>query len=121
VKVPKQTWNSPASAESPPVWLVEGPPPAWFADRATAEEWSPDGIATWRAALIEVGVRQVALTLDVRGATIDFGRKVAQSLNPDNAQPLNSALGRGLARLQAISKARTTSNDLRVARDAPPD
>jgi len=119
--VAKQTWNSPASAESPPAWLVEGPPPAWFADRAAAEGWAPDGIATWRAALIELGVRQVALTLDVRGATIDFGRKVAQPLNPDNAQPLHSALGRGQARLQAISKARTTSNDLRVAREAPPD
>jgi len=119
--VQKQTWNSPASSESPPAWLVEGAPPAWFADRATAEDWPPDAIATWRAALIELGVRQVALTLDVRGATIDFGRKVVQALNADNAQPLHSALGRGIARLQAISKARASGNDRRVARESPPD
>jgi hypothetical protein len=119
--VAKQTWNSPASAESPPAWHIEGAPPAWFADRATEEGWPPDAIETWRAELLELGVRQVALTLDIRGATIEFGRKVAQGLNPDNAQPLHSALGRGVDRLRAISKARAGDNERRTARQAPPD
>ena len=108
-----QTWNSPASAEPPPPWTVEDAPPAWFADRATAENWPPDAIATWRAALIETGVREVALTLDVRGATIDFGGKVAQAVNGDNAQPLHSALGRGIDRLRAMSKAQATNLERR--------
>jgi hypothetical protein len=112
-----QTWNSPASAESPPVWAVGDAPPAWFAERATAENWPPEAIETWRAALIESRVSKVALTLDVRGATIDFDGKLPQALNADNAQPLHSALGRGIDRLQALSKAQAGN---KARREAPP-
>jgi hypothetical protein len=121
VPPPTQIWNSPASAESPPVWSVDEAPPAWIADRAAAEAWPEDAIAAWRAALIETGVRQVALTLDVRGATVDLGGKTAQALNPDNAQPLHSALTRGIDRLRAMQKAAAGNLERRSARHAPPD
>jgi hypothetical protein len=116
-----QTWNSPPSSESPPAWSVEDAPPAWFDERAKAESWPPDAIETWRASLIENGVSEVALTLDVRGATIDFDGKVPQALNADNAQPLHSALGRGLDRLQAMSKAAAGNKARREAPVTPPD
>ena len=109
------------SAESPPAWSLGDEPPAWFAERATAESWPPDAIETWRVALAESGVREVALTLDVRGATIDFDGKVPQALNADNAQPMHSALGRGLDRLQAMSKAQAGNKARREAQPAPPD
>ena len=121
VGVTGQTWNSPASSESPPAWSVEEAPPEWFDERATAESWPPDAIETWRTALVENGVREVALTLDVRGATIDFDGKVPQALNADNAQPLHSALGRGIDRLQAMSKAQAGNKARREAKTAPPD
>jgi hypothetical protein len=101
--------------------MVEGAPPAWFADRAAAEGWPPDAIETWRAALNDTGVVEVALTLDVRGATVDLGGKVAQALNPDNAQPLHSALGRGIDRLRAMLKAQEGNRERRAARHTPPD
>ena len=116
-----QTWNSPASSESPPAWSVKDAPPAWFDERATAESWPPEAIETWRTALVESGVREVALTLDVRGATIDFDGKVPQPLNADNAQPLHSALGRGLDRLQAMSKAQAGNKARREAGPTPQD
>ena len=117
MRVTGQSWNSPSSSESPPAWAVDGVPPAWFDERATEESWPPEAIETWRAALIECGIREVALTLDVRGATIDFDGKVPQALNADNAQPLHSALSRGLDRLQAMSKAQAGN---KARREAPP-
>ena len=78
--------------------MVEDAPPAWLGDRAVAERWPPDAVEKWRAALIDNGVAEVALMLDVRGETVDFGGKTAQTVNADNAQPLHSALGRGLDR-----------------------
>ena len=119
--VARQEWNSPESAESPPAWSVEQPPPAWFVERATAEGWADDAIETWRTALSDSGVTHVALTLDVRGATIDFGGKAPQPLNPDNAQPLHSALSRGLDRLRAISKAKAGNVERQQARHTPQD
>ena len=116
-----QTWNSPASSESPPPWSIADAPPAWLDERATAEGWPPDAVETWRVALIETGVTEVALTLDVRGATIDFDGRVPQALNADNAQPLHSALGRGLDRLQAMAKAQAGNKARREAGPRPPD
>jgi hypothetical protein len=101
--------------------LVGDEPPAWFAERATAEGWPPEAIETWRAALIESRVSTVALTLDVRGATIDFDGRVPQALNGDNAQPLHSALGRGLDRLQAMAKAQAGNKARREAAPTPQD
>lgn len=121
VKGPPQTWNSPSSADSPPPWEVEDAPPAWLDDRAAAEGWPPDAIETWRAALVETGVAEVALTLDVRGATVDFDGKAAQTLNVDNAQPLHSALSRGIDRLRAMLKAAAGDKERRAARHAPRD
>src|SRR5690348_10299286 len=115
-----QTWNSPKSGDAPPPWLVDQAPPPWVADRAEAEGWPEDAIATWRAALSAVGVTAVALTQDVRGVTIDFDHSAPQPLNPDNAQPLHSALTRGLARLEAISKVKA-DNLARQAATRQPD
>jgi hypothetical protein len=121
VEVTGQTWNSPTSADSPPVWTVTEAPPAWFEERVTAEGWPAEALDTLRTALLEGGVGAVALTLDVRGATIDFDGKVPQPLNPDNAQPLHSALGRGLDRLQAMAKAQAGNEARRNAPATPPD
>lgn len=73
-----------------------------------------------RTALLEIDVGEVALTLDIRGATIDFDGKAPQPLNADNAQPLRSALGRGLDRLQAIAKAQAGNEARRKAPPTPP-
>jgi hypothetical protein len=100
---------------------VSQAPPAWFEERVTAEGWPPDALDTLRAALLESGVSEVALTLDVRGATIDFDGKAPQPLNADNAQPLHSALGRGLDRLQAIAKAQAGNEARRKAPATPSD
>ena len=113
-----QTWNSPKSAQAPPPWFVDQPPPTWFAERAELEEWTEDAIASWRTSLSTFGVTAVALTLDVRGATIDFDGGGPQVLNSDNAQPLHSALNRGLARLEAISKVEAGNLVRRTARQA---
>jgi hypothetical protein len=121
VKGPPQTWNSPSSADSPPPWVVEEAPPAWLSDRAAAEGWPPAAIETWRSGLVETGISHVALTLDVRGETVDFDGKAAQTLNHDNAQPLYSALGRGLDRLRAMVKAAAGDKERRAARHTPRD
>jgi hypothetical protein len=115
-----QTWNSPESAESPPAWAVRQSPPAWVVEHAESEGWAEDALATWRTSLSDLGVSQVALTLDVRGATIDFDGRAPQPLNLDNAQPLHSALSRGLSRLEAMSKAEAGNLERRTAR-RPPD
>jgi hypothetical protein len=96
-------------------------PPAWFEERVTAEAWPAEALDTLRTALLETGVSVVALTLDVRGATIDFDGKAPQPLNADNAQPLHSALGRGLDRLQAIAKAQAGNEARRKAPATPSD
>ena len=103
------------------MWVVEDTPPAWLDDRAVAERWPLDAVETWRAALVDNGVVEVALTLDVRGETVDFGGKTAQTLNADNAQPLHSALGRGLDRLRALQKAKDEDAARRAARASPQD
>jgi hypothetical protein len=120
-KGPPQTWNSPSSSDSPPAWVVAKTPPKWLDERAASEGWPPDAIETWRAGLIETGVSEVTLTLDVRGATVDFDGKAPQTLNVDNAQPLHSALSRGLDRLRAMLKAAAGDKERRAARHAPRD
>jgi hypothetical protein len=119
--MPPQTWNSPVSSESPPAWLVDEAPPAWVVEHATTENWPEDSIATWQAAFVDTGVRTVALTLDVRGATVDLSGKTTQTLNVDNAQPLHSALSRGIDRLRAMQKSAAGDKVRREARHAPPD
>lgn len=118
--MPPQTWNSPVSSESPPAWLVDQAPPVWVVEHAKTENWPEDAIATWQAAFVETGVKAVALTRDVRGTTVDLG-KTAQTLNADNAQPLHSALSRGIDRLRAMQKSAAGDKERRAARHAPPD
>ena len=74
-----------------------------------------------RAAFVETGFTEIALTFDVRGATVDFDGKAPQTLNLDNAQPLHSALGRGLDRLRAMVKSAAGDKERRGARPAPHD
>ena len=101
--------------------MVERATPAWLDERAAEEGWPADAIETWRAALVETGVSEVALTFDVRGATVDFDGRVPQTLNVDNAQPLHSALSRGIDRLRAMLKSAAGDKERRAARHAPRD
>src|SRR5260221_9651444 len=66
-----QKWTSPTSAASPAPWVVKQSPPEWLTERAAAEAWPADAVETWRAALVELGVKEVHLTSDIRGVTID--------------------------------------------------
>ena len=114
-----QTWNSPVSAPSPAPWVVAKPPPAWFAELAAKESAGDDAVATWREALVELGVVEVRLTSDVRGVTIDFDGTAPQAVNDDNAKPLKSAIGRGVDRLRTKKKSEDGDRARRSARDAP--
>jgi hypothetical protein len=119
--MPPQTWNSPVSSDSPPSWLVADAPPAWVVEHATTESWPEDSIASWQAAFVETGVTSVGLTRDVRGTTVDLDGKTAQTLNADNAQPLHSALSRGVDRLRAMQKSAAGDKERRAARHTPSD
>ncbi len=57
---------------------------------------------------------EVRLTSDVRGLTIDFDGFAAQAVNDDHAQPLRSALARGIDRCKMKQK----SDELTRAREA---
>jgi hypothetical protein len=65
--------------------------------------------------LVELGISEVRLTSDVRGLTIDFDGFAAQAVNDDHAQPLSSALGRGIERCKMKQK----SDELTRARKGP--
>jgi hypothetical protein len=95
------------------------PPPAWFADLAAKENADDEAVATWREALVELGVVEVRLTSDVRGVTIDFDGTAPQAVNDDNAKPLTSAIGRGVDRLRTKKKSEDGDRARRSARDAP--
>ena len=112
--VTSQKWNSPTSAAAPPPWVVNREPPTWFSSRAEDEGCSPDAVAAWREALVELGVAEVRLTSDVRGLTIDFDGFAPQAVNDDHAQPLSSALARGIDRCKMKQK----SDELTRAREA---
>ena len=109
-----QKWNSPTSAEALPPWVVSGQPPAWLTSRAEDEGCSPEVVETWRATLVELGIAEVRLTSDVRGLTIDFDGFAPQAVNDDHAQPLSSALARGIDRCKMKQK----SDELTRAREA---
>lgn len=109
-----QKWNSPTSAKAPPPWVVHRQPPTWFSSRAEDEGCTPDAVETWRATLVELGIAEVRLTSDVRGLTIDFDGIAPQAVNDDHAQPLSSALARGIERCKMKQK----SDDLTRAREA---
>ena len=109
-----QKWNSPTSAEAPPPWVVNKQPPTWFSSRAEDEGCPPDAVETWRATLVDLGIAEVRLTSDVRGLTIDFDGFAAQVVNDDHAQPLSSALTRGIDRCKMKQK----SDELTRAREA---
>jgi hypothetical protein len=112
-----QKWTSPTSAASPPPWVVKQAPPAWLTERAAAEAWPEDAVATWRAALVELGVKEVHLTSDIRGVTIDADGIAQQTLNEDDATPLGSAIGRAVDRLRVKKK---SEEGLSARRSAPP-
>ncbi len=109
-----QKWNSPTSAKAPPPWVVEKQPPTWFKSRAEEEGCAPEDVETWRTTLVELGIAEVRLTSDVRGLTIDFDGFAAQAVNDDHAQPLSSALARGIDRCKMKQK----SDELTRAREA---
>jgi len=112
--VTSQKWNSPTSAKAPPPWVVNKQPPAWLSSRAEEEGRSAEDVETWRETLVELGIGEVRLTSDVRGLTIDFDGFAAQSVNDDHAQPLSSALARGIDRCKMKQK----SDELTRAREA---
>jgi hypothetical protein len=112
-----QKWTSPTSAASPPPWVVKQAPPEWLTERAAAESWPEDGIETWRAALVELGAKEVHLTSDIRGVTIDVDGIAQQTLNDDDATPLGSAIGRAVDRLRVKKK---SEEGLSARRSAPP-
>jgi hypothetical protein len=113
-EVTSQKWNSPTSAKAPPPWVVNRQPPTWLRSRAADEGCSPDVVETWRETLQELGIAEVRLTSDVRGLTIDFDGIAPQAVNDDHAQPLSSALSRGIDRCKMKQK----SDDLTRAREA---
>jgi hypothetical protein len=112
-----QKWTSPTSAASPPPWVVRQAPPEWVTERAATEGWAEDAIATWREAFGELGAREVRLTSDIRGVTIDVDGHAQQTLNADDATPLASAIGRALDRLRVKKK---SEEGLSARRSAPP-
>jgi hypothetical protein len=116
-KNPSQKWTSPTSAASPAPWVVKQAPPEWLTDRATAEAWAEDAVETWRAAFVELGVKEVHLTSDIRGVTIDADGTAQQTLNDDDAMPLSSAIGRAVDRLRVKKK---SEEGLSARRSAPP-
>jgi hypothetical protein len=116
-KNPSQKWTSPTSAASPAPWVVKQSPPEWLTERATAEAWPEDAVETWRAALVELGVKEVHLTSDIRGVTIDADGTAQQTLNDDDATPLSSAIGRAVDRLRVKKK---SEEGLSARRSAPP-
>ena len=109
-----QKWNSPTSAAPTPPWVVNKQPPAWFSSRAEDEGCTPEVLEAWRTTLLELGIAEVRLTSDVRGLTIDFDGFAAQAVNDDHAQPLSSALARGIDRCRMKQK----SDELTRAREA---
>jgi hypothetical protein len=96
---------------------VKQAPPEWLTERAAAESWPEDGIETWRAALVELGAKEVHLTSDIRGVTIDVDGIAQQTLNDDDATPLGSAIGRAVDRLRVKKK---SEEGLSARRSAPP-
>jgi hypothetical protein len=112
-----QKWTSPTSAESPAPWVVKQAPPEWLTEHAAAEAWPADAVETWRAALVELGVKEVHLTSDIRGVTIDADGTAQQTLNVDDATPLGSAIGRAVDRLRVKKK---SEEGLSARRSAPP-
>jgi hypothetical protein len=116
-----QKWTSPTSAASPPPWIVKQAPPAWLTERAAAEAWPEDAVATWRAALVELGVKEVHLTSDIRGVTIDADATAQQTLNEDDATPLGSAIGRAVDRLRVKKKSEEGLSARRSAPAAEPE
>jgi hypothetical protein len=112
--VASQKWNSPTSAAPTQPWVVNKQPPAWFSSRAEEEGCTPEILETWRTTLIELGITEVRLTSDVRGLTIDFDGFAPQAVNDDHAQPLSSALARGIDRCKMKQK----SDELTRAREA---
>jgi hypothetical protein len=116
-----QKWTSPTSAASPPPWIVKHAPPAWLTERAAAEAWPEDAVATWRAALVELGVKEVHLTSDIRGVTIDADGTAQQTLNEDDATPLGSAIGRAVDRLRVKKKSEEGLSARRSAPAAEPE
>lgn len=92
-------------------------PPTWFTELAEKEGSAEDAVATWREALVELGVVEVRLTSDVRGVTIDFDGTAPQAVNDDNAKPLTSAIGRGVDRLRTKKKSEDGDRARRSARD----
>lgn len=96
-------------------------PPTWFSCRTEDEGCSPDAVATWRAALVELGIVEVRLTSDVRGLTIDFDGTAPQAVNTDNAKPLSSALDRGVDHCQMRQKSHETARARHAAQDSPRD
>jgi hypothetical protein len=116
-----QKWTSPTSAASPPPWIVKQAPPAWLTERAAAEAWPEDAVATWRAALVELGVKEVHLTSDIRGVTIDADGTAQQTLNEDDATPLGSAIGRAVDRLRVKKKSEEGLSARRSAPAAEPE
>jgi hypothetical protein len=113
-QVTSQKWNSPTSAEAPPAWVVKAQPPTWFSSRVEEEGCPPEAVETWRATLAELGIAEVRLTSDVRGLTLDFDGFAPQVVNDDHAQPLSSALARGIDRCKMKQK----SDELTRAREA---
>jgi hypothetical protein len=109
-----QKWNSPTSAPPTRPWVVNRQPPTWFSSRAEEEGCTPEVVETWRETLVELGVSEVRLTSDVRGLTIDFDGFAPQAVNDDHAQPLSSALARGIDRCKMKQK----SDELTRAREA---
>jgi hypothetical protein len=116
-RMTSQKWTSPTSAASPPPWVVKQAPPEWLTERASAEAWPADGVETWRAALVELGAKELRLTSDIRGVTIDVDGTAQQTLNDDDATPLGSAIGRAVDRLRVKKK---SEEGLSARRAAPP-
>jgi hypothetical protein len=112
-----QKWTSPTSAASPPPWVVKQAPPPWLTEHAEAEAWPADAVETWRAAFVELGIKEVHLTSDIRGVTIDADGTAQQTLNTDDATPLGSAIGRAVDRLRVKKK---SEEGLSARRAAPP-
>jgi hypothetical protein len=117
--VTSQKWNSPTSAKAPPPWVVDREPPQWFTARAEEEGCAPDAIETWRATLVELGISEVRLTADVRGLTLDFDGFAPQAVNDDHAQPLSSALARGIDRCKMKQKSDELTRAREAAKDSP--
>lgn len=116
-KSPSQKWTSPTSAASPDPWVVKQAPPEWLTERAATEAWAEDAVETWRTALVELDVKEIRLTSDIRGVTIDADGFAQQTLNDDDRTPLGSAIGRAVDRLRVKKK---SEEGLSARRAAPP-